>query len=205
MIWPIFIVGATLIVLLHLWYINRKKPFSAGEIDTYLNYFKQHSQQHTDIDVLKKFMLEDDGKEICMANFVSLFKENITHPVTGKTVSPHAAVQNYMKVLLGLCAKKACHPIYVAYRVGGHIDSWGSDDKIDFRGFQMMRYRSRRDFLDLMTNPKLDHGLDIKFAAIAKTITVPAQMQFSTFLRPHVWLSLVILLICCALQIVLTV
>ncbi len=205
MIWPIFIVGGVLILLLHLWYFNRKKPLSAIEVNAYLEYFLQHPQQHTELDVLKQFMQEDDGKEICIANFVSLYREKITHPETGQKVSPHAAVQNYMKVLLGLCAKKACHPIYLAYRVGGHIDSWGSDDKLDFRGLQMMRYRSRRDFIELIVNPKFASGLDIKFAAIEKTISYPVKMQLSTFLRPNLWLSLVILIICCLLQIVLTV
>ena len=201
MIWSIFIVGAILIILLQLWYKGLQKPLSKKEIETHLAYFQQHPQKHTDIEVFKQFMLKDDGKEICMANFVSLHQGNITHPITGQEVDAYNAVQDYMKKLLGIVAKKACHPIYVAYKVGGHVDSWGSDDDIDFRGLQMMRYRSRRDFIELMLHPNLEQGLAIKFAAIAKTISYPVQIQFSTFLRPNVWLSLIILLICCLLQI----
>lgn len=204
MIWPIFIVGALCIVLLHLWYFSRKGPLTEKEIQAFMAQLQEAPTTHTETDVLQAFMQNDDGKEICMANFVSLYQEKITHPVTGEQVAPQHAVKDYMKKLLGLGLKKACHPIYLAYRAGGHIDSWGSEEQIDFRGLQMMRYRSRRDFMEIVNNSDLNDGLDIKFAAIEKTISYPAKMQFTTFLRPHLWLSLVILLICCVLQIALT-
>lgn len=204
MIWPIFIIGALLIVILQLWYVNRKKPLSDTEISAYLEHFIQHPQQHTELEVFKKFLQDDDGKEICMVNLVSLYKGQITHPLTGKQVASHKALQDYMKTLMSLVAKKACHPIFVAYKAGGHIDSWGSDEHIDFLGLQLMRYRSRRDFVDLLLHSKMEQGLEVKFAAIEKTITYPAQMRFSTYLRPNMWLSMVILLVCCVLQIGLT-
>lgn len=204
MIWSIFIVGAILIIILQLWYIGLQKPLSKKEIDTHLAYLEKHTQKHTEIDVIKQFMLEDDGKEICMANFVSLHEGNITHPTTGQKVDAYTLVQDYMKALLGIAAKNACHPLYLAYKKGGHIDSWGSDEALDFRGLQMMRYRSRRDFVELLQHPNLERGLAIKFAAIAKTITFPVQIQFSTFLRPNIWLSLIIVVICCVLQIAFT-
>ena len=40
--------------------------------------------EYTDIDVLRRFLEEDDGKEFVMQNFVKLHAGKMSHPVTGE-------------------------------------------------------------------------------------------------------------------------
>ena len=203
MIWEIFIAGGFFYGCFLLWHFNWRGPMQADEIANMLEILKSNDiNKHSDLTVLHEFMLSDTGKDFCMANFVELAASDVKDPVTGELLAPRKAVEKYTKGILPIMLKHGCYPVYQALKVGGHIDSWGSDDKFEFPAIAMMRWRSRRDFMNIVTDPAFSAAISFKYQSITRTISVPTEFKFSTFFRPHIWMPLVILQICCLLQII---
>jgi len=57
-----------------------------------------------------------------------------------------------------------------------------------------MRYRSRRDFMSLVSDSRFNDSHKFKIAAIDGTTSFPMQLRMSTYLRPKVWVPLLLLL-----------
>lgn len=205
MIWEIFAAGAVLALLFLGWYVNWRGPVKPGRLDAIMAKFENHpAREHTSADVLRDFLESDDGREFCMANYVTLRAGPVKHPVSEESVSSRQLVDAYMKRIIPSLLKRACHPVYQASRVGGHIDSWGSADRMEFPILAMMRYRSRRDFAEVLVSDTSPEALRIKFDAIDNTISFPARINRSLHLRLVYSIPLLILLVCCILQILAT-
>jgi hypothetical protein len=58
-----------------------------------------------------------------------------------------------------------------------------------------MRYRSRRDMMELATNPQLQDVHPFKTAGTAMTFSFPTQPMMGFALRPRVWVGLVLALL----------
>ena len=71
-----------------------------------------------------------------------------------------------------------------ASKVGGYIDSWEYDSDPEWGAVAMMRYKSRRDLVELMLDPQFSDMHVFKMLAIEKTVSFPLQMQFSFFMNP---------------------
>lgn len=67
-------------------------------------------------------------------------------------------------------------------------------------GERMMRYRSRRDLVELVLDPAFADGHVFKLAAIERTISYPTQIMLSTSLRPPIYVLLILLLLASAVQ-----
>ena len=77
MIASIWLTAAALYLVFLYWYINWSGPISADEINGYLKDFSAGSGvQYTDVEVVRRFLEEDDGKEFIM--------KILSHCVAGK-------------------------------------------------------------------------------------------------------------------------
>ncbi|MDT0596478.1 hypothetical protein [Glaciecola petra] len=208
MIWEIFITGIALEVLFLRWYFNWKGPMTKKEIEDFMEKFPELPfSSNTDAGVIRQFLEEDNGKDFCMANFITLNKGKVKNPVTGESQDALSGAQSYMKQILPTLLKHGCHPVQQAYRVGGHIDTWGTEDKMEFPMLAMVRWRSRRDFAKIVapSRPKGSKGaLETKVSSMKNTLNVPIEIKVSLFMRPQYSVPLLILLMCCIAQIALT-
>ena len=84
--------------------------------------------------------------------------------------------------------------------MGGNIDSWNAEHNVGFSTAAMMRYKSRRDLVELVIDPALADGHIYKLAAIERTISYPTQISFSAHLRPPIAVLLVLLLLASLVQ-----
>ena len=183
------------------WYFNWSGPVSSDEIEAYLADFSKGSgSQHTDVDVLRRFLEQDDGKEFVMQNFITLHPGTIPHPVTGEPANPAETLQGYTKPFIKALFKRGGHPVFMARKVGGLIDSWNAEPDANWQATAMMRYRSRRDMIELALDPRFAAIHVFKTSAVAKTISFPAQIQLSFFLRPGFYMPLVLLWLVSLLQ-----
>ena len=71
------------------------------------------------------------------------------------------------------------------------MDLLGIEGAESWDQFAIMRYRSRRDLLEIATNPIFDEKHDFKMAALEKTIAVPVEPQIY-FSDPRLILFLVL-------------
>jgi len=197
MIISIWLTASALYLAFLYWYINWSGPIAAEEIGSYIEKFSKGSgAAHTDADVVRRFMEEDDGKEFVMQNFVTLHSGKMSHPVTGEQVNPQDVLAGYFKPFAKELFKRGGHPVFMTRKVGGYIDSWNCDKDPQWAATAMMRYKCRRDLIELASDQRFSDIHIFKTSAIDKTVSFPVQITMSFFLRPRfyvpvglVWLA----------------
>ena len=186
MIISIWIIAASLYGVFLYWYVNWSGPVSRDEIDGYMGQFSSGSgARYTDIDVLRRFLEEDDGKEFVMQNFVKLHAGKMSHPVTGEPADPQEVISSYFKPFAKALFRRGGHPVFMARKVGGYIDSWNCDGDPQWAAMAMMRYKSRRDLIALASDKRFSEIHIFKTSSIDKTVSFPVQINMSAFLRPQ--------------------
>jgi len=196
MSWQIWILVPIFYGLFSLWYFNWQGPVTQAEIDGFLDSFAESTgSKHTEQAVMRKFLEEDDGKEFVMLNLIQLHEGKMPHPLTGEKQKPRELMTNYFRSFLLASMKRAGHPVFQARTVGGNIDSWNAERNVGFMAKSMMRYKSRRDLIELLIDPAFADSHLYKLAAIERTISYPTQMMFSVSLRPPISMLLVLLLL----------
>ncbi len=183
-----WIVAAVLYIAFVLWYYNWSGPIKEHEIEGLVDKIKRSSgSAHTSIDVFRDFISSDDGKEFVMQNFICVKKGAIDNPVTGERIDAAALLQKYSGPFMKELFLRGGHPVFVSRKVGGFIDSWGGAADEGWHVTAMMRYRSRRDLIELATNTKFDDIHIFKTTAMDKTTSFPVQLKMSLFMRPGVY------------------
>ena len=188
--------AAVLYLIFSIWYFNWKGPLKPDEIDRYVTRFAENSAQSpTDPDILRKFMEEDDGKEFIMLNLVRFHNGPVAHPETGEMMTGAELVQGYFGPFSKSLFKRGGHPAIMTRKKGGYIDSWDTAADEGFHIVNMMRYRSRRDLLELASDPRFADSHKFKLAAIDGTTSFPTQAQMSTYMKPQVWVPIILILL----------
>jgi hypothetical protein len=194
--WKIWICVPVFYGLFSLWYFNWQGPLSQQEVDTFMaRYTQQAGSEHTDAAVLRRFLEEDDGRGFNMLNLVQLHEEPVQHPLTGERMDSRALVNGYFEPFALRLFQRGGHPVFQARTVGGYIDSWNAENNLSFSATAMMRYRSRRDLIQLVADPAFADGHVYKLAAIERTISYPTQMMLNTALEPPAAVLLLLVLL----------
>lgn len=164
------------------------------------SFNESKGSKHTDAEVFRRFLEEDDGGEFVMLNLVQLHTDEVEHPITGEKMSASRVIGEYFGFFALALLERGGHPVFQARTVGGSIDSWNADDNAGFGVTAMMRYKSRRDLVELAVDPAFTDAHIYKLAAINRTISYPTHTMMSTSLRPPVAVFLVLMLIASILQ-----
>lgn len=194
--WYILIVAALAYLVFAAWYFNWKGPLGPDEVTRLVAQMEKNSSQSpTDPDVIRKFLEADDGKEFIMLNMVRLHKGDVAHPETDEMTTAPEILQGYFGPFSKALFRKAGHPVFMGRKKGGYIDSWNSAADEGFQIVGAMRYRSRRDLIALVADPRFSDSHKFKLAAIDGTTSFPMQLRMSTYLRPKIWVPLLLLLL----------
>jgi len=194
--WYIWIVAALAYLIFAAWYFNWKGPLEADEITQLLAQMEKNSNQSpTDPYVIRKFLEVDDGKEFIMLNLVRVHEGEVAHPETGQMTTAPEILQGYFGPFSKALFRKAGHPVFMGRKKGGYIDSWNSAADEGFQVVGAMRYRSRRDLMALVADPRFKDSHKFKLAAIDGTTSFPMQLRMSSYLRPKIWVPLLLLLL----------
>jgi hypothetical protein len=188
MIWAI---AATTYVLFWCWYVGFKSKITPREVEETMRLFDIHpvgtqkQREH-----IRHFLATDDGKDFVMVNLLHL------QAPLGES---RKKLDAYQKIFLGSLLRKAGHPVMMARAAAGNIENVACDHADDWTAAGMVRYRSRRDLMEILpaTIGSEHHGL--KLAALEKTFAFPASPWFM-FGGPRVVVALVIALLAALLQ-----
>jgi len=202
--WWVWLGALVAYALFRAWYDNWRGPLSADEIEAFFR--KMHgskSAAENDLSVLREFLENDDGKDFVMLNLVRVERANVPHPTTGKPTPGSELLRQYIRSFLPALIRRAGHPAVVGRKIGGYVDAWrvGADPGWTMMGY--MRYRSRRDMMLLITQPRFLEMHPFKMAGTAETFSFPTQPQFLLFASPRWWIALVILVAASFVQIAL--
>lgn len=158
--------------LFGLWYTNTSGPLSTDEIDAFAAQAERGGRTAVGAERLRRFMEEDTGDQFFMVNLLEMAEPDAT-----AELSPQESMGRYMAHMYPELFKRACHPIFGGPVVFGAMDLVGIEDAERWSDVGIMRYRSRRDLMEIAMNPVFDGKHDFKVAALEKTIAVPVEPQ----------------------------
>lgn len=190
----VWIAAAVIYAVFLGWYVNWRGALTSAEIEKRLaEYEARVGDADINTEDFRAFLEADDGKQFIMLNQIKLHKGKIAHPDTGELMAPSKLLEGYTGYFMKALFRRGGHPVFVAPKVGGIIDSWNAGGDPEWGAVAMMRYRARRDLMILATDARFDFAHSFKLAAMEKTTSFPTQMRFSTFLSPK-WSVLMALL-----------
>jgi hypothetical protein len=187
--------GAALIIyaLFWSWYVGLRKKVTAQEVEEVMQLFVGiENFTSKQIEAVRHFLSNDDGKDFVMVNLLHL-----KHPAAESMKKLEA----YQKVFLGALLRKAGHPVMIARAAASNLENVSCDHADDWTAAGMIRYRSRRDLMEMLpsTIGSAHHGL--KLDALEKTLAFPASNWFILG-GPRVVVALAIALIAALIQLI---
>ena len=127
---------------------------------------------------IKRFMEEDDGKHFYMMNLLDLTDNPPVLPATGPDASAEDLMVHYMEFMFPELFSRACHPIFFGRVLADALDLSGIENAESWDQAALFRYRSRRDMIAVVANPKFLERHDYKIASLEKTIANPVKPLF---------------------------
>lgn len=121
-----------------------------------------------------------------MVNLVRVPDVVVTDPDNGELAPAKDMMAAYSKAFIPRLTKHGGHPALAARKVGGYVDAWmvGADPGWSIVGF--MRYRSRRDMLEMVLDPTFKGAHKYKLLGVAETFSFPTQTFLRTYVSPRV-------------------
>jgi hypothetical protein len=200
--WWIWIGAFVLYAAFRAWYDNWRGPLSRDEIEKFVHAMKgTRSAEQNDLGVLREFLEKDDGREFVMLNLVRVERGDVPHPTTGKLTPGRDLLQVYVRSFMPALLRRGGHPAIVSRKIGGYVDAWGVAADPGWTMMGYMRYRSRRDMMMLIAQPRFHAMHPFKMAGTAETFSFPTSPDLMIFASPRVWLAMLILLVAAFAQI----
>ena len=183
----VWITLAVVYALFFYWYTSFGGPLTDEEIDHYTAVMRARAESlgggpdPNFLARLRKFLEDDTGDDFVMVNVIEL--RDPPGQVEGAPSAASAGEQmaRYMEFMWPALLSRACHPVLFGWAAGATMDLMGFDGVEDMQTWSqagMMRYRSRRDMMEIATNPEFAGRHDFKIAAIDKTIAYPIDPWF---------------------------
>jgi hypothetical protein len=166
----IWILAALAYALFWFWYVGFQKKITPAEVEAIMRIFDgDDSWTNSQQEHLRKFLLNDDGKDFVMVNLLRL-------------KSPRKAsrekLARYQKVFLGSLLRKAGHPVMIATAASGNVENVACDHADDWGAAGMIRYRSRRDLMEILPATIGSEHHNLKLESLEKTFAFPASPWF---------------------------
>lgn len=164
-----------------VWHTPLRSPLSDTEIDAFLTDRPEAGGTDWAIsDAFEAFLRADDGRPFVMINFIEI-RDVAAYPdwvVTDYTTGAEADTA-YGRAILPLLLKRGSYPVAGATRSYTIINSLGQPTA-SFDKVAMVRYRSRRDLIDMITSEAFLSAEVHKWASLENTLVAPAS-RLSTF------------------------
>ena len=186
------------------WYTDMGGKLSQEEIQIFIKKHEQNiindgvspdsEEFQLRIDFLKKFMEEDNGKQFIMVNNIEMNKnpEDVAGANSGE--SADQLMSRYMEHMWPNLLKRASHPIFGGYAIWESMDIVGIEGAETWDQAALMRYKSRRAFMEVVTHPDMRDRHAFKIAALQKTIAFPVE-PIGYYSDPRVILGMLTLII----------
>ena len=167
------------------WYTDMGGKLSQEEIQIFIKKHEQNiindgvspdsEEFQLRIDFLKKFMEEDNGKQFIMVNNIEMNKNPGDVVGANPGESADKLMSRYMEYMWPNLLKRASHPIFMGNAVYQSMDLVGIEGAETWDQAALMRYKSRRTMMEIVTNPNMMNRHGFKIAALQKTIAYPVE------------------------------
>ena len=157
------------------WYTSFGGPLSDEEIESYYALMANGEPKPSPerLARLRTFMEEDTGDDFVMLNFIDLYETPLQIEGVEPGESSSAVLDKYMAYMTPALFKRASHPVLYGEAAHSAMDLMNAEGMEEWTTGLGMRYRSRRDLLDIASNPAFQGSHAFKVAALRKTIAFP--------------------------------
>ena len=171
----LWLVPALLYAVFTFWYTDFGGPLSDTEVDQFVATMKTNGSDPKTIAFIEKFAQQDSGRQFLMVNNIDMNENppNVEGAEPGESASDLMA--RYMEHMIPALLARACHPIIMGAVVYPTVDLVGIEGAENWDQAALFRYRSRRAFLEIVTNPAFMGKHHFKTAALDKTIAYPIE------------------------------
>ena len=157
-----------------LWYNNLRGPLGVEEIDRFIERAQAGSNvEPARLETLRAFLEADDGGEFFMLNLVRLQPGPVARPGSGEAQPARRVLEGYTGHFMPALFARAGHPALFGSAAGGYVEHWGVEPDPGWSFAGVIRYRSRRDMMELATDPAFEPAHVFKVAAMASTLAFP--------------------------------
>jgi hypothetical protein len=156
-----------------LWYTGIGGPLTPEEIERYVEIMAQREPDEQRLAGLRKFLEEDTGGDLVMVNAILLHRRPLRVGEVREGESSQEVLDRYMSYMWPALLKRACHPVVGGRAAAIAVEAWGLENAEEWTMAGLMRYRSRRDMMEIATDPAFRDAHEFKIAAIEKTIAFP--------------------------------
>jgi hypothetical protein len=197
-IWTVLVVAYS---AFFSWYTSFAGPLTDEEIAHYMAIIERREPAPTPerVALLRKFMEEDTGDDFVMVNIIDMYDTPLQIEGVEPGESSADVLDKYMEYMYPALLARACHPVLYGQAANAAMDLMNAEGMQQWTTGAGMRYRSRRDMLEIAMNPAFSGSHAFKVAAMRKTIAFPIDpwLQLGD---PRLVLALVLGLIGCALS-----
>lgn len=171
----IWIVCGVLYLAFFSWYTSFGGPLTDEEIEQYMTYYQREGANPTPerLANLRRFMEEDTGDDFVMLNVIEMYDKPLAIPGVEVNDTSDDVLNKYMQYMYPALFARASHPVLFGDAASHALDIMNAPNMNKWTRGAGMRYRSRRDMLEISTNPEFSGSHDFKIAAMAKTIAFP--------------------------------
>ena len=158
-----------------VWYGGAGKPLSPDEVDRFMARIDAMASDHASPfgarATIEAWARADDGREFFMVNLMN-------------DPADPAAADTYNRIIIPELLKRGGHPVFIARPIGRFLEPAGLEgwDQV-----AIVRYRSFRDLLDMITSDRAQEIEELKAGSVSKTHVFPTQIEFS-----FVWMRFIV-------------
>jgi hypothetical protein len=154
------------------WYVGVNRQVTPELVEQTMNAISQTgSAMVTDTHRknIRYFLENDDGKDFVMVNLLTLKRP---------TAQARKKLTTYSKIFLGQLLKRAGHPVVQAMAGTGKIEFIGVPETEEWDSAFLVRYRSRKDFAEIIIDTAGSEHHGLKIASLERTVAFPASPWF---------------------------
>ena len=188
----LWLVPVLLYAVFVFWYTDFSGPLSNTEVDQFVATMKTNGSDPEVIAFIETFAQQDSGRQFLMVNNIDMNENppNVEGAEPGESASD--LMGRYMEHMIPALLARACHPVVMGSAVYPTMDLVGIEGAENWDQAALFRYRSRRAFLEIVTNSAFNGKHHFKTAALDKTIAYP--IETSLYLGdPRLLLGLILL------------
>ena len=178
----IWIIALSLYALFWLWYCGLKGRLSKHEVEIFISSFEAKGLSESALSNIRKFLEQDDGREFFMVNLLEI--------KSPKSESQKLLMGYFKKFMSGMIPRGG-HPLFLAKAAAKNIENLNCEHADDWSSVGIIRYRSRRDFAQIVLNTfGSEHHAD-KLLSLKKTLAFPSTTTLF-FGSPKIIIALVL-------------
>jgi hypothetical protein len=185
-----------------LWYVGIPRPLTPAEIDAHLATIagSKLTIQPEQLARLRAFLETDDGGEFFMLNLVRVNEGKVIGPGSAEPRPAREVLDGYSRHFMPALFRRGGHPAFFGRAAAGYLEEWNVAPDPGWSFGAAIRYRSRRDMIELVIDPRFADAHLFKTAGIATTFAFPTAPAF-VVVGPKIWVGLALALAAALLQI----